>query len=123
MSLETFKIVFSHLRPHIERQVHVTRFCEPISVEVRVAATIWRLSTNTKYQTTAALFGLLHSTVSEIVLETCNRKAQHLMPLDTCISVPRGEGLQEIVDGFKNCLGSLQGFGAIDGTYMYVPII
>ena len=67
-SVETFEIVCNHLRPHIERQV--TRFREPISVEVRVAVTIWRLVTNTEYQTIAALFELGRSTVGEIVLET-----------------------------------------------------
>ena len=69
MSVETFEIVCNHLRPHIEQQV--TRFREPIRVEVRVAVTIWRLATNTEYQTIAALFGLGRSTVGEIVLERC----------------------------------------------------
>ena len=69
MSLETFETVCNHFRPHIERQV--TRFREPISVEVRVAVTIWRLAKNTEYQTIAALFGLGRSTVGEIFLETC----------------------------------------------------
>ena len=81
MSLETFEIVCSHLRPHIERQVHVTRFRDPISVEVRVAVTTWRLAINTEYRTVTALFGLRHSIVGKIVLETCERIAQHLMLL------------------------------------------
>ena len=45
--------------------------------------------------------------------------AKHLMPL--YISVPRNEGLQEIVDGFKNHLGFLQAFGTIDSTH--IPIL
>ena len=66
MSLDTFLTVCNHLRPHIERQV--TNFREPISVEVRVAVTVWRLPTNTEYCTISALFGLGLSTVGEIVL-------------------------------------------------------
>ena len=45
--------------------------------------------------------------------------AQHLMPL--YISVPGGEGLQEIVDGFKNRLGFPQVFGAINDNH--APIL
>ena len=84
-----------------------------------MAVTIWRPATNTEYRTCtiAALFGLGRSTVGEIVLETCEMIAQHLLPL--YIAVPRSEGLQEIVVGFKNRLDFPQVFGAIDGTHIY----
>ena len=38
MSMETFQTVCNDLRPHIERQV--TKFREPVSVEMRVALTV-----------------------------------------------------------------------------------
>lgn len=47
MSKETFKTLCDLLRPHIERQT--TQFREPISVEARVAVTVWKLATNVEY--------------------------------------------------------------------------
>ena len=60
MSKETFLILCN------ERQM--TRFRQPISVEARLALTIWRLGTNVEYRTIAGLFGLGRSTVGEIVM-------------------------------------------------------
>ena len=68
MTRDTFEIVCNELRPHIERQV--TRFRQPVSMEARVAVTIWRLGTNIEHRTIAALFGLRGSTVCEIVPDT-----------------------------------------------------
>lgn len=67
MSKETFLILCRELQPHIERQT--TSFREPISVEARVALTIWRLGTNIEFRTLAELFGLGRSTVGEVVLD------------------------------------------------------
>ena len=117
MSMETFRTVCNDLRPHIKRQV--TKFREPVSVQVRVAVTVWRLATNTEYRTIAALFGLGRSTVCEIVLETCEMIAHHLLP--RYIAVPQDERLQDIVDGFDCRWGFPQAFGAIDGTH--IPIL
>ena len=47
MSKETFEIICNELRPHLQRQE--TRFRHPVTVEVRVAVTIWRLATNVEY--------------------------------------------------------------------------
>ena len=44
----------------------------PVTVEERVAVTVWKLATNIEYRTLASLFGLGRSTVGKIVLETCN---------------------------------------------------
>ena len=110
-------MVCNELRPHIERLV--TKFREPVSVQVRVAVTVWRLATNTEYRTIAALFGLDRSTVCEIVLETCQMIALHLLP--RYIAVPQNQRLQDIVDGFDRRWGFPQAFGAIDG--MHIPIL
>ena len=61
MSHDTFEILCNELRPNLKRQT--TRFREPVSVEVRVAVTVWRLAI-------AALFGLGRSTVCELVIDT-----------------------------------------------------
>ena len=66
MSREIFMVLCDKLRPHLERQT--TRFRETVSVEARVAVTIWKLGTNVEHRTIAALFGLGRSTVWEIIL-------------------------------------------------------
>ena len=91
---------------------------EPVSVEERLAVTIWRLATNVEYRTIAELFGLGRATVCSIVLETCSVIATHLMP--RFVKIPHGEALREIVSGF-DCLGFPQTAGAIDGTH--IPIV
>ena len=48
-----------------------TRFRQAISVEKRVAITLWCLATPCEYRTLAHLFGVVRSTVCTIVHETC----------------------------------------------------
>ena len=90
----------------------------PVSVEERLAVTVWRLATNVEYRTIAELFGLGRATVCTIVLETCSVIATHLMP--QFVKIPLGEALREVVCGFDR-LGFPQAAGAIDGTH--IPII
>ena len=118
MSRATFKIVCDELRPHIKRET--TKFRESVSVEARVAVTIWRLATNAEYRTIAALFGLWRSTVGEIVLDTCDAIANHLLP--RYVHVPQDTTvLRQIVDGFLESWGFPQTVGAIDRAH--IPII
>lgn len=99
MTKDTFPMVCNELRPHIERTV--TTFRQPISVETRVAVTIWKLATNVEYRTIAELFGIGQSTVGEIVLETCEFIAMFLFP--RYVRIPQQDALlQEIVDGFHH---------------------
>ena len=49
MGRHTFMYVCNQLRPYIKRKRTILR--EPISVEKRVAVTIWRLATNVEYRT------------------------------------------------------------------------
>ena len=42
----------------------------PVTVEERVAVTVWKLATNIEYRSLASLFGLGRSTIGKIVLET-----------------------------------------------------
>ena len=97
MTHETFDILCGELRPYLEREN--THFRRPVSVETRVAVTIWRLATNVEYRTIAQLFGLGRSTVGEIVLETCEVIAEQLLP--KYVHVPSDNRLREIVDGFR----------------------
>ena len=78
MSRATFDILCRELRPHIERQS--TYWRQSISVEKRVAVTLWKLATNAEYRTLSALFGVGRSTVCVTVIETCNAIAKHQFP-------------------------------------------
>ena len=91
----------------------------PISLEVRVGVTIWKLATNVEYRTPSALFSIGRSTFGKIVVETCHSIATHLLP--QYVQIPNGDRLKEIVEGFETCWGFLQAAGAIDGSH--IPII
>ena len=52
--------------------MQVTQLRLPVTVEERVAVTLWKLATNVQYRTLSALFGLGHSTVGAVVVETCH---------------------------------------------------
>ena len=117
MSRDTFIILCNELKPHLERRK--TKFRNPVSVEVRVAVTIWRLGTNVEFRTIAELFGLGRSTVGEIVLDTCDAITSHLFP--RYVYVPQNDRLKEVIDGFEHRWGFPQTVGAIDGSH--IPIL
>ena len=96
MTRGSFDYIVGKLRPHIEKQNTVMR--QSISVELRLAITLWRLSTNIEYRTLGHLFGVGRSTCCEIVHEVCLAIEEHLMPLH--IRFPEG---QRLLVGKTNC--------------------
>ena len=84
-----------------------------------MAVTLWKLATNVEYRTLSELFGLGRSTVGEIVIETCDAIATHLLP--QYVFIPQGDKLRENVEGFETYWGFPQAVGAIDGSH--IPII
>ena len=68
MSRQTFQSLCEELRPYLQRED--TNFRLSVSVEVRIAVTIWKSATISEYRTIAELFGLGRSTVGEIVMDT-----------------------------------------------------
>ena len=88
----------------------------PVSVEQRVAVTIWKLATTIEYHTLSVLFGLGRSTVGQIVIETCAAITNYLLP--RFVKIPNGTQLKEIIDRFENLLGFPQAAGAIDGSHI-----
>ena len=117
MNHNTFSILCGELRPYIQKEHTALRV--PISVEQRVAVTIWKLATNVEYRTISNLFGLGLSAVAGIVVQTCKASADNL--LEKYVYVPEGDLLKEIVEGFETCWRFPQAVGAIDGSH--VPII
>ena len=70
MSKVTFQYLCTQLRPLIERRDTWMR--RAITVEHRIAITLWCLATPAEYRTIAHLFGIARSTVCEIVHDTVN---------------------------------------------------
>lgn len=114
---QTFDIICRELRPYLTRKT--THLRDPLSVEQRVAITLWRLATNVEYRTISALFGIGCSTVGIVVINTCESITKHLFP--KYVSLPKGERLKNIVNGFESRWGFPQVAAAIDGSH--IPII
>lgn len=117
MGKETFLYLCQKLRPYLQR--HRTRYRIPLTVEHRVAVTLWKLSTNLEYRSISHLFGIGLSTACMIVHETVSTIVYALK--SRFIKVPRGTDLRNIINGFSDRWGFPQCAGAIDGTH--VPII
>ena len=97
MSKEIFLTFATSLSPALRRTNTVLR--RPLSVERRVAVTLWCLATPTEYRTIAHLFGIARSTVCEIVHETCQCILDVLMK--DYIKFPSGDRLDRTVNEFK----------------------
>ena len=89
-----------------------------ISVQQRVAITLWCLATPAEYRTIAHLFGVAISTVCQIVHETSLAIVRTLMT--TYIKFPTGNQLERVIETFQTKWGVPQCVGAIDGCH--IPI-
>ena len=112
----TFHFLCEQLKPSIQRRN--TQLRRAISVEHRVAITLWCLATCGEYCTIAHLFGVARCTVCVIVHDTCKAIVDVL--LRKYIRFPHGEGLSDVVEGFKNKWGMIQCAGSIDGCHIPV---
>ena len=116
VSHETFNYLCDQLQPSIARKT--TRLRRPVSVQQRVAITLWILATSCEYRTVAHLFGLARCTICCIVKDTCKSIVKVLLP--KYISFPTGNRLNETVRGFKAKWGIPECVGSIDGSH--IPI-
>ena len=91
----------------------------PLSVEKRVAITLWRLGTNIEYCSLSHLFGVGLSTAYVAVSDVCSAIVDQLT--SRYIALPSGENLKLVVNGFLSKLCIPQCIGAIDSTH--IPII
>ena len=69
---------------------------ESVSTERRLDITLWKLATNIEYRSISQLFGVGHSTVCSIVLETCQAFTEILLP--KYVRIPQGESCKEAID-------------------------
>ena len=77
LSRRTFELLCTELNPYLQRKNTNLRL--EVSVEAKVAVTLWRLATNSEYHTIAELFELRRSTVEEIVWDTYEVIVHHLL--------------------------------------------
>ena len=116
VSRETFQYLCTVLQPHVR---HTSAIREVISVEKRVAITLWRLGTNIEYRTISHLFGVGLSSACIIVHEVCKAIVDVL--LAKYIKIPSGNQALEVVKGFEDRWDFPQCFGSIDGSH--IPIL
>ena len=116
MSHDTFIYLCQRLSPALCRKDTAMR--RPVTVEQRIAITLWCLATPSEYWTIAHLCGVAHSTVCEIIHEPCDAIVSTL--LRTYITFSSGQQLDGVVEAFSTKWGVPQCVGAIDGCH--VPI-
>ena len=89
-----------YIRPAIEKQNTQLRNHDSLSVEKRVAVTLWYLA---EFRSIGHLFGIARCIACVIVHETCAAIVDLLLKL--YIIFPEGDRVTDIVDGFLNTWG------------------
>ena len=117
VSKATFLYLCTELRPAIQHED--TRMRKAITVEKRLAITLWCLATCSEYRTIAHLFGVSRSAVCLIVHETCIAITSILQK--KYIEFPMAtERRADVVRGFQSRWGLMQCLGSIDGCHIPV---
>ena len=107
--------ICNKLKPIIRRKD--TKLRKAISVEHRVAMTLWCLATPCEYRTVGHLLGVARCTVCVIVHDTCKAIC---LTFSEFIAFPTGPELDIVMEGFKEKCGVIQCVGAIDGSHIPV---
>ena len=116
MTRDTFSLLCLQLRDHIAKKN--TNMRKAISVEKRVAITLFRLAKNADLGAISNLFGVGISTVCTIYLEVCRAICKVLIPL--YVKAPSAADTRKIMDGFEQKWGFPQCGGAIDGSHIQI---
>ena len=113
---KTFNLIVSAVARDIKRKTTILR--EPISVEKRVAITMYFLSSTAEYRTIANLFGVSKAFVCLCIKDVCAAILKRLQ--SKYITIPKRNELENIISKYKRKWGFPACFGAIDGTH--IPI-
>lgn len=117
MSKKTFFSLCSLLRPFLEGQ-H-TFFREPISVEKKVAVTLYYLAEEGRYRKVANAFGISRASVSIIVRTVTTIIVAQLREM--FIRLPHtAEEVKNSVEGFQRVHGFPNCLGAVDCTHIEI---
>lgn len=96
MSRVTFHYITEKLEPCLLKEDTNMRKCIPVSKRIMIC--LYKLATNLEFRTIGNLFGIGRSTACQIFHEVCEAIQFVLTPM--FITFPRGEQLQQVVDGF-----------------------
>ncbi|CAC5361764.1 unnamed protein product [Mytilus coruscus] len=96
-----------------------TPFRKALTVDLKIASTLWQLASNCEYRTVAHLFGIARSTACSAFHDVITSINETLAP--RFIRNPTKEKFKDIIDGFQNKWGFPNTIGAIDGTH--IPIL
>ncbi|XP_063786738.1 uncharacterized protein LOC134935846 [Pseudophryne corroboree] len=116
MTKSTFNYLCDQLRPVIQRMD--TNMRRAIPAEVRLAMTLWRLGSSCEYRTIERIFGVSRSTICKIVRDVCEAVVSILTP--KFISVPQGDILEDILQGFEQRHGLPQLAGLIGAFHVAI---
>ena len=101
MSKQSFDYLCGQLKDVLEKQT--TKLRKPLTVQQRVAITLWVLANTSEHHTVAHLFGVARCMVCVVVHEICEAIITKLMAL--YISFPTGEQPSVVFQGFKDKWG------------------
>lgn len=113
MPKEAFNILCDQLRPYVNPQT--TNMLDPVSLEKRVAVTIYRLASNLEFYDVANLFGIGVSKACNIIWALSKLRKMYVKRPKT---VPE---VKAIMTGFEKKTGFPMCAGALDGTH--IPVI
>ncbi|KAM8972725.1 uncharacterized protein RCH25_018494 [Pelodytes ibericus] len=112
MTKSTFDYLCDQLRPAIHRTD--TDMRQAIPAEVRLAMTLWRLSSSCEYRTIEKIFGVSRPTICKTVRDVCEAVVSILTP--RFVRIPRGSVLQDTIRRFEGRHGHPQLAGVV-GTF------
>jgi hypothetical protein len=118
MSKDIFHMLCAELAPALTKET--TRLREPLPVELKVAAVLYKLAHGTTNSVISDMFGIGACTVSNILREFVTAVLAILKPTYVRWPTIRAE-LKKLADGFECLRGIPRVVGAIDGSH--IPII
>uniref|UniRef100_A0A8C1NZ01 DDE Tnp4 domain-containing protein n=1 Tax=Cyprinus carpio TaxID=7962 RepID=A0A8C1NZ01_CYPCA len=114
MPEEAFLNLCDLLHPYIPKQTMKTT----VSLEKRVALTLYKLASNTEFHDVANLFGIGVSTACDVFWEVCKGLCQLKRKF---IGMPKSEeDVKTIIKGFQEKSAFPMCAGALDGTHIHI---
>jgi len=117
MSKETFQLMCFKLNDFLKPSENAVR--QPLSVEKKVAITLYKLASCAEYRVVASLFGVHKSSVHNCVYDVCIAIIEVLGP--SYLKMPSVAEAIALAESVEKVTGMVQIFGAIDGTH--IPIL